>query len=136
MGISSGLSNNPLVAQPLPLLSTFSLCYYSFHYKIPFCLILLQTSTSGFEWIRIWLLHHLPLWHASGGPSHLPFLLGKILSQQSIFPKETLVGVGGGFLRVAMCLWRCDFARPGFVLGRSTRNSTLGCIDQWLPVYF
>ena len=42
----------------------------------------------------------------------------------------------GGFLRVATCLWRCDFARLGFVLGRSTRNSTLGCIGQWLPVYF
>ena len=44
--------------------------------------------------------------------------------------------VGGGFLWVTMCLWRCGFARPGFVLGRSTRNSTLGRIDQWLPVYF
>ena len=44
--------------------------------------------------------------------------------------------VGGYFLRIVTCLWRCDFARSGFVLGRSTRNSTLGCIDQWLPVYF
>ena len=44
--------------------------------------------------------------------------------------------VGGGFLCIATCFWRCDFARPGFVLGRSTLNSTLGRIDQWLPVYF
>ena len=42
----------------------------------------------------------------------------------------------GGFLRVATCLWRCDFARSGFVLGRSTRNSTLGRMDQWLLVHF
>ena len=48
----------------------------------------------------------------------------------------SLRGVGGGFLRVATCLWRCDFARPGFVLGKSTRNLTLGRINQWLPVYF
>ena len=84
--------NNPLVARPLPLLSTFSLYHYSFHNKISFCLILLQTSTSGFKWIRIWLPYHLPLWHASGGPSRLPHLLGKIPSQQNIFPKEALAG--------------------------------------------
>ena len=44
--------------------------------------------------------------------------------------------VEGYFMRVATCLWRCDFARPGFVLGRSTWNLTLGRINQWLPVYF
>ena len=47
-----------------------------------------------------------------------------------------LTVVGGGFLLVVTCLWRCGFARPEFVLGRSTRNSTLGRIDQWLPMYF
>ena len=51
----------------------------------------------------------------------------------SNYPNPT---VGGGFLRVATCLWRCDFARPGFVLGKSTRNLTLGRINQRLPVYF
>ena len=40
------------------------------------------------------------------------------------------------FLRVPMYLWRCDFARLGFFLERSTWNSTLGRIDQWLSVYF
>ena len=44
--------------------------------------------------------------------------------------------VGGYFLCVVTCLWRCDLARLGFVLGRSTRNSTLGRKDQWLPMYF
>ena len=44
--------------------------------------------------------------------------------------------VGGGFLRMATCIWRCGFARPRFILGRSTRNSTLGRIDQLLPVCF
>ena len=44
--------------------------------------------------------------------------------------------LGAVFLHIATCLWRCDFDRPGFVLGRLTRNSTLGRIDQWLPVYF
>lgn len=81
LGIPSGLPTNPLVVQPLPLLSTFSLHHYSFHDKIPFCLFLLYTSTSRFKWIRIGLPHHLPLWHASDGPNHLLSLLGKIPSQ-------------------------------------------------------
>ena len=41
MGISLGLPTNPLVAQPLPLLNSFSLHHYSFHDKTPFCLFLL-----------------------------------------------------------------------------------------------
>ena len=52
------------------------------------------------------------------------------------FVLACLLVVRGYFLRVATCLWTCDFARPGFILGRSTQNSTLGCIEQWLPVYF
>ena len=62
--------------------------HYLFDDKIPFCLFLLYTFTSRFKWIRIGLPHHLPLWHASDGPSHLLPFLGKISSQQGIFPKE------------------------------------------------
>ena len=51
-------------------------------------MFLLYTSTSGFKWIRIILPHHLPLRRASNSPSHLLPLLGKIPSQQGIFPKE------------------------------------------------
>ena len=46
------------------------------------------------------------------------------------FPLYTIVR-GGFLVRIATCLWRCDF-----VLGRSTQNLTLGHVDQWLPVYF
>ena len=73
---------------PLPLLSTCLLHHYSFHDKIPFCLLLLYTSTSRFKWI----LHYLALWHASDGPNHLLLLLGKISSQKDIFPKEVMAG--------------------------------------------
>ena len=48
----------------------------------------------------------------------------------------TLILSGVFFVRVATCLWRCGFIRLRFVLERSTRKSTLGRIDQWLPVYF
>ena len=40
--------------------------------------------------IRIWVFSHLPLWHASDGPSHLLPLLGKISSQQVIFLKAAI----------------------------------------------
>ena len=36
------------------------------------------------------LPHYLALWHASDGPNHLLLLLGKIPSQQDIFPKEVI----------------------------------------------
>ena len=71
---------------PLPLLNTCLLHHYSFHDKIPFCLLLLYTSTSRFKWIP----HYLALWHASDGLNHLLLLLGKIPSQQDIFPKEVM----------------------------------------------
>ena len=35
---------------------------------------------------------YLPLWHLSGGPSPLPTSLGKMPSQQGIFPKRSLDG--------------------------------------------
>ena len=35
------------------------------------------------------LPHYLVLWHASDDPNHLLFLLGKIPSQQDIFPKRS-----------------------------------------------
>ena len=35
------------------------------------------------------LPHYLALWHASDGPNHLLLLLGKIPSQQGIFPKRS-----------------------------------------------
>ena len=38
------------------------------------------------------LPHYLALWHASDGPDHLLLLLGKIPSQQDIFPKEVMAG--------------------------------------------
>ena len=38
------------------------------------------------------LPHYLALWHASNGPNHLLLLLGKIPSQQGIFPKEVTTG--------------------------------------------
>ena len=57
-------------------------------------------------------------------------------NERGIYVNNSFKLVGGYFMRVVTCLWRCDFARPGFVLGRSTRNSTLGHINQWLPVYF
>ena len=38
------------------------------------------------------LPHYLALWHASDGPNHLLLLLGKIPSQQDIFPKEVMAG--------------------------------------------
>ena len=73
----------------------------------------LQSSPSSFSgmagnvWKRIW----------------------KIRTPQKI--KHFIWRVSGTFfLRAATCLWRCGFARPGFVLGRSTWNSTLGRIDQ------
>ena len=37
----------------------------------------------------IHLPHYLALWHASDGPNHLLLLLGKIPSQQDIFPKRS-----------------------------------------------
>ena len=41
-----------------------------------------------FQWIKIKLPHHLPLWHASSDPSpHLP-LLGEMPSQQDIPSKK------------------------------------------------
>ena len=59
--------------RPLPLLSTCLL-----HDKIPFCLLLLYTSTS------------LPSSMACiSGPNHLLLLLGKIPSQQGIYPKRS-----------------------------------------------
>ena len=73
-------TTHPLVAQPLPLLSTCLLHHYSFCDKTQFCLFLMYTSTSRFKWIRIRLPHHLPLWQTSDGPSHLLLLLGKIPS--------------------------------------------------------
>ena len=92
VGIPSRLPTNPLVARPLPLLKIHLLHHYSFRDKIQFCLFLLYTSTSRFKWIRIGLPHHLPLWHASDGPSHILLLLGKIPSQQGIFLKEVTAG--------------------------------------------
>ena len=89
MGIPSVLPTNPLVARPLPLLIIHLLHHYSFCDKTPFCLFLLYTSTSRFKWIRIRLLHYLALWHASDGLNHLLLLLGKIPSQQDIFPKRS-----------------------------------------------
>ena len=38
------------------------------------------------------LPHYLSLRHASDGPNHLLLLLGKIPSQQDIFPKEVMAG--------------------------------------------
>ena len=38
------------------------------------------------------LPHYLALWHASDSPNHLLLLLGKISSQQDIFPKEVIAG--------------------------------------------
>ena len=35
------------------------------------------------------LPHYLALWHASDGPNHLLLFLGKIPSQQDIFPKRS-----------------------------------------------
>ena len=87
--IPSRLPTHPLAVRPLPLLgklSAFSFFHYPFHDKISLCFFLLYTSTSRFKWIRIKLPHHLPLWHASDGPSHLWPLLGKIPSQKGIFP--------------------------------------------------
>ena len=72
--------------------SAFSFFYYPFHDKISICLILLQASPSLPEWIRTWVSHYLPLWHASGGLSRLLPLLGKMSSQQGIFPKNAMVG--------------------------------------------
>ena len=40
----------------------------------------------------ILLPHYLALWHASYGPNHLLPFLGKIPSQQGIFPKEVMAG--------------------------------------------
>ena len=40
----------------------------------------------------ILLPHYLALWHASYGPNHLLLFLGKIPSQQGIFPKEVTAG--------------------------------------------
>ena len=75
--------------RPLPLFSTCLLHHYSFHDKIPFCLLLLCTPTSKFKWIRIGLPHYLALWHASDGPNHLLLLLGKMPSQQGNSQKKS-----------------------------------------------
>ena len=92
VGIPSVLPTNPLVTRPLPLLRIHLLHHYTFCDKIPFCLLLLYTSTSRFKWIRIKLPHYLVLWHASDGPNHLLLFLGKIPSQQGILPKEITAG--------------------------------------------
>ena len=65
-GHSLGLSINPLVARPLPLFSTFSLHHYSFHDKFPFVCFCDKPFPSLSEWIKTWVSHYLPLWHASG----------------------------------------------------------------------
>lgn len=44
------------------------------------------------QWIRIKLPHHLPLQHASSGPSPHLSLLGEKPSQQNIPPKEAWAG--------------------------------------------
>ena len=92
VGIPSVPPTNPLVVQPLPQLRIHLLHHYSFHDKIPFCLFLLYTSTFRFKWIKLGLPHYLTLWHASDGTNHLLLLLGKIPSQQDIFPKEVMAG--------------------------------------------
>ena len=86
------LPTNPLVAQPLLLSRIHLLHHYTFRDKILFCLFLLYTSTSRFKWIKIGLPHYLALWHASNGPNHLLLFLGKIPSQQGIFPKKVTTG--------------------------------------------
>ena len=79
----ASFQNYPLthwLPRPMPLFNSCLLHHYSFHDKIPFCLFLLYTFTSGFKWIRIKLPNYLALWHASGGPNHLRLLLGEIPS--------------------------------------------------------
>ena len=56
-----------------------------FHFVCSCCIPLPR-----FKWIRIGLPHYLALWHASDGPNHLLLLLGKIPSQQGIFPKKVI----------------------------------------------
>ena len=44
-------------------------------------------------WVQMdndWTTYHLPLWHASNGPSHVLPFLDKIPSRQGIFPKEVM----------------------------------------------
>ena len=64
------------------------------HYSIHVCCTTTHFTTK-FPFVCsccIPLPHYLALWHALDGPDHLLLLLGKISSQQDIFPKEVMVG--------------------------------------------
>ena len=65
---------------PLPLLNTVHVCYTITHFTTKFLF---------FCSYCIPLPYYLALWHASDGPNHLLLLLGKIPSQQDIFPKRS-----------------------------------------------
>lgn len=65
---------------PLPLLSTVHVYCTITHFTTKFLFVCSCC---------IPLPYYLALWHASDGPNHLLLLLGKIPSQQDIFPKRS-----------------------------------------------
>jgi len=56
------------------------------------CLLPLFVFTT-LIWIRVNLLPHLTLWHASSGSSSYLLLLGEMSSQQDIFSQKSLSGI-------------------------------------------
>ena len=117
---------------------TSSLVFQFSNLLVFFFLMIQKSSFKILFRLGKWVgLIHESIWSSQGrGTMEVCILKLGFCLQVLKFEMQCHNTIGGGFLRVATCLWRCDFARPGFVLGSQTRNSTLGRIDQWLPVYF
>ena len=77
--------------------ATTTTLYWLHHTSFPnknglSCLLPLFVFTT-LIWIRVNLLPHLSLWHASSGSSSYLLLLGERSSQQDIFPQKSLSGI-------------------------------------------
>ena len=104
-------------------------CWWLCFFFFSFCFVALYSNWFAYNKIQImWAFWVIFLWISEFDLPSKSFFF---------FSNEFYLSVVGGyFLCVVTCLWRCDLARLGFVLGRLTRNSTLGRRDQWLPMYF
>ena len=68
-------------------------CHTTLHFQTKVLVLFLSHSLPCLpQWIKVEGFLYLLLWHASSGPNLCLPLLGKMSSQQSIFPKEVLVG--------------------------------------------
>ena len=89
MGIPPRLHTSLSAAQPLSMFRMYWLHHSPFLDKIT-CLVYYLSLFVLPMWIRIKLPHHLPLWHASSGPSPYSFGWDAILTGD--FPQRSLSG--------------------------------------------